>query len=61
MRGKWLEGRESELTVLRRQYAPEMWADILKRHGFTEVEAHVLTAPNPKDLGTLMVRARVPE
>ncbi|MEL3947155.1 class I SAM-dependent methyltransferase [Streptomyces sp. LNU-CPARS28] len=60
MRGKWLEGRERELTVLRWQYAPEVWTDILKRHGFTEIDAHILTAPEPEDLGTLMVRARVP-
>jgi SAM-dependent methyltransferase len=60
MRGKWLEGRESELTVLRWQYAPEMWADILKRHGFTDIDAYILKAPNPKDMGTLMVRARIP-
>ncbi|MCX4906036.1 trans-aconitate 2-methyltransferase [Streptomyces sp. NBC_00878] len=60
MRGKWLEGRERELTVLRWQYAPETWADILKRHGFTDVEAHVLKAPDPQDMGTLMVRGRIP-
>ncbi|QKV94160.1 methyltransferase domain-containing protein [Streptomyces sp. NA02950] len=60
MRGKWLEGRERELTVLRWQYAPEMWADILKRHGFTDIDAHVLKAPEPGSLGTLMVRAHVP-
>lgn len=60
MRGTWLEGRERELTVLRWQYAPETWADILKRHGFTDIEAYVLKAPEPGDLGTLMVRAHAP-
>ncbi|MGW0708579.1 class I SAM-dependent methyltransferase [Streptomyces sp. NPDC002643] len=60
MRGKWLEGRERELTVLRWQYAPEMWADLLKRHGFTDVDARILTAPEPGNLGTLMVRAQAP-
>ncbi|MFB7498173.1 class I SAM-dependent methyltransferase [Streptomyces sp. NPDC056161] len=60
MWGKWLEGRERELTVLRWQYAPEMWADILKRHGFTDIDAHVLKAPEAGNLGTLMVRAQVP-
>jgi SAM-dependent methyltransferase len=59
MRGKWLEGRERELTVLRWQYAPEMWADILKRYGFTGIDAHVLPGPEPGQLGTLMVRAYV--
>lgn len=60
MRGKWLEGREHELTVQRWQYAPEAWADILKRHGFTDIDAQVIQAPEPKDLGTLLIRAHVP-
>ncbi|MEU4682851.1 class I SAM-dependent methyltransferase [Streptomyces xinghaiensis] len=58
MRGKWLEGREHELTVLRWQYTPEAWTDLLKRHGFTEIHASVLEAPEPGKLGTLLVRAR---
>jgi SAM-dependent methyltransferase len=61
MRGKWLEGRERELTVLRWQFTPETWADILKRHGFIRVEAHVLAAPDAGSLGTLMVRAQAPD
>lgn len=60
MRGKWLEGRERELTVLRWQYTPEVWADTLKRHGFTDIGAQVLKAPEPGNLGTLMVRGHVP-
>ncbi|MET9089097.1 class I SAM-dependent methyltransferase [Streptomyces sp. NPDC004237] len=60
MRGKWLEGQEQELTVLRWQYAPQMWADVLKRHGFTAIDAHVLSAPDQESLGTLMVRAQAP-
>ncbi|MFF0198783.1 class I SAM-dependent methyltransferase [Streptomyces anulatus] len=58
MRGKWLEGRERELTVLRWQYPPEAWADLLERHGFTGIEAHVLPAPDAEGLGTLLVRAQ---
>lgn len=58
MRGKWLEGRERELTVLRWQYTPEAWSDLLKRHGFTDVDATVLAAPEAGKLGTLIVRAR---
>lgn len=60
MRGKWLEGREGELTVRRWQYAPDMWADLLKRYGFTDVDAYALTAPEPGKLGTLMVRGYAP-
>lgn len=61
MHGKWLEGREREreLTVLRWQYAPEAWADILKRHGFVDVDARIVAAPAPGSLGTLLVRASV--
>ncbi|MFE7384733.1 class I SAM-dependent methyltransferase [Streptomyces zhihengii] len=57
MRGKWLEERGRELTVLRWQYPPAVWGDLLKRHGFTDVDAHVLAAPEAGRLGTLMVRA----
>ncbi|MFI6645662.1 hypothetical protein [Streptomyces sp. NPDC050504] len=57
-RGKWLEGREKELTVLRWQYGPETWAGLLKSQGFVGIEASVLPAPEPGRLGTLMVRAR---
>ncbi|EMF02263.1 class I SAM-dependent methyltransferase [Streptomyces mobaraensis NBRC 13819 = DSM 40847] len=59
MRGKWLEGRERELTVLRWQYAPHMWADLLKRHGFDDVDARILPPPGDEALGTLLVRASV--
>lgn len=60
MRGKWLEGREKELTVPRWQYDPETWADLLKSQGFVTIEASVLSAPEPGRLGTLMVRAHSP-
>ncbi|MFD9223097.1 class I SAM-dependent methyltransferase [Streptomyces sp. NPDC060064] len=59
MRGKWLEGREHELTVLRWQYTPEVWSDLLKRHGFTDIVARVLSAPEGDKLGTLLIRARI--
>ncbi|WP_405193776.1 class I SAM-dependent methyltransferase [Streptomyces anulatus] len=60
MRGKWLEGRERELTVLRWQYPPEAWADLLKLHGFIGIEAQVRPAPDAEGLGTLLVRAQRP-
>ncbi|MEV0533095.1 class I SAM-dependent methyltransferase [Kitasatospora sp. NPDC050463] len=60
MGGKWLEGRETELTVLRWQHTAEQWTDLLKRHGFTGIEAQVLPAPEPGALGTLLVKAEVP-
>ncbi|MFJ9908733.1 class I SAM-dependent methyltransferase [Streptomyces sp. NPDC101152] len=57
MGGKWLEGRETELTVYRWQHTAAQWADILKLHGFLDIEATVLPAPDPGELGTLIVRA----
>ncbi|WP_405915892.1 class I SAM-dependent methyltransferase [Streptomyces sp. NBC_00728] len=59
MQGKWLEGRERELTVLRWQYTPEVWTDLLKRHGFTDIQASVLEAPEAGKVGTLLARARI--
>lgn len=58
MGGRWLEGRESELVVYRWQYTAEQWSGILKRHGFTDVQASVLASPGPAALGTLLVRAQ---
>jgi SAM-dependent methyltransferase len=57
--GNGLAGRK--LTVLRWSYSPEWWADILKRHGFTHIEARIIPAPNPEDVGTLIVRATTPK
>jgi SAM-dependent methyltransferase len=58
MSGKWLEGRETELTVLRWEYPPERWADLLKRHGFGEVRAEVIPSPEADAPGTLLVTAQ---
>ncbi|MET8824810.1 class I SAM-dependent methyltransferase [Streptomyces sp. NPDC004610] len=58
MGGKWLEDRETELTVYRWQYTAEQWSDILKRHGFTTVHTRILPSPDPGALGTLLVQAR---
>ena len=58
MYGNGLSGRR--LTVLRWSYSPEMWSDLLGRSGFSDVDAHILPAPDPENVGTLMVRAKVP-
>ncbi|MFJ2651197.1 class I SAM-dependent DNA methyltransferase [Streptomyces sp. NPDC087420] len=58
MYGNGLAGRK--LTLLRWSYTPEWWADLLKRHGFRDINAEVLAAPDPVNVGTLMVRARTP-
>ncbi|MET9062959.1 class I SAM-dependent methyltransferase [Streptomyces antibioticus] len=57
MGGTWLEGRGAELTVYRWQYTAQQWADILKRHGFTGIDADTLAHRDPAKLGTLIVRA----
>ncbi|MEV0279750.1 hypothetical protein AB0I22_25625 [Streptomyces sp. NPDC050610] len=59
MYGNGLTGRK--LVVVRWAYSPEWWADLLKRHGLTDTDAQILPAPDPQDVGTLLVRARVPE
>ncbi|MEU7186896.1 class I SAM-dependent methyltransferase [Streptomyces sp. NPDC045369] len=58
VRGKWLEGRERELTVTRWQYPPESWAGHLKWAGFDRVDARILPAPDGEGPGTLLVVAR---
>ncbi|MFD7666117.1 class I SAM-dependent methyltransferase [Streptomyces sp. NPDC059788] len=58
LRGKWLEGRERELTVPRWQYPPWTWAEHLKRAGFAHVDACTLPAPDKERSGTLLVVAR---
>ncbi|MEH6376408.1 hypothetical protein V7793_19085 [Streptomyces sp. KLMMK] len=57
--GAGARGRERELTVLRWQYGPTAWADLLKRSGFTHVDACVVPPPGDEPLGTLLVRAEV--
>ncbi|WP_326693163.1 class I SAM-dependent methyltransferase (plasmid) [Streptomyces sp. NBC_01795] len=57
MGGRWLEGRERELTVQRWQYTPQAWTGILKRHGYTDINARTLPAPQPGRFGTLLVQA----
>ncbi|MFE7122470.1 class I SAM-dependent methyltransferase, partial [Streptomyces sp. NPDC057654] len=58
MYGNGLAGRK--VVVVRWAYSPEWWTDLLKRHGFTDIDARILPAPDPQDVGTLMVRAHRP-
>lgn len=46
------------LPVQRWAYSAEMWKGILLHHGFLDVEARILEAPDPENLGTLIVTAR---
>ncbi|MFI9025265.1 class I SAM-dependent methyltransferase [Streptomyces sp. NPDC053560] len=56
MYGNGFSGRK--LPFVRWSYGPEWWAGLLQRTGFTDIDAHVLPAPDPECVGTLMVRAR---
>jgi len=43
--------------VYRWQHTAAQWADILKRHGFINIDAQLLPDPTITALGTLPVRA----
>lgn len=58
MYGQGFNGRQ--LWVYRWAYTPQKWAGILEGSGFVDVEARVLEAPDPDDVGTLIVQARAP-
>ncbi|MBY8341633.1 class I SAM-dependent methyltransferase [Streptomyces spinosirectus] len=58
MYGAGFKGRR--LWIYRWAYTPEDWTEILERHGFVDVDAQVLEAPDPENVGTLIVRARAP-
>ncbi|MCF2526511.1 class I SAM-dependent methyltransferase [Yinghuangia soli] len=52
------KGKQGGIT--RWNYTPEMWVGILRNYGFLDVDAAVLEAPDPDDVGTLLVRASIP-
>ncbi|KAB8170930.1 methyltransferase domain-containing protein [Streptomyces sp. 3MP-14] len=45
------------LFTYRYSHTPRGWRNLLRRAGFTRVEARVLDAPTPGHIGTLIVRA----
>ncbi|MGA5810045.1 class I SAM-dependent methyltransferase [Streptomyces cellulosae] len=58
MHGMGPEGRE--MTVDRWCHPPEKWAGLARAHGFIDVRARCLPAPNGQGLGTIIVEARRP-
>jgi hypothetical protein len=46
--------------MARWSYEPSQWAELLTSHGYTDVDARVLPAPDPADVGTLVVVAAAP-
>ncbi|MFD4830875.1 class I SAM-dependent methyltransferase [Streptomyces uncialis] len=59
MGGRWLEDRD-DLVVTRWQYPPRAWVDMLQRHGFVNLDAQVVAAPEPDGRDTLLVRGERP-
>jgi SAM-dependent methyltransferase len=56
--GMYAQGfRGGRLPVHRWSYTPDMWRCILRQAGFLEVEARIVPAPVPTDVGTLVVQA----
>ncbi|MCP3820405.1 class I SAM-dependent methyltransferase [Streptomyces sp. A3M-1-3] len=47
------------LPVQRWAYSEDMWRGILMNYGFTDVDAGIVEAPDPENLGTLIVQAKV--
>ncbi len=59
--GIWAAGYKGpQVTMARWSYEPEQWADQLVGHGYTDVHARVLPAPDPDNVGTLLVEASAP-
>ncbi|MET8270413.1 class I SAM-dependent methyltransferase [Streptomyces sp. NPDC005096] len=45
------------MFTYRYSYTPRRWTGFLERHGFRDVEARIIDAPEPGHIGTLLVRA----
>ncbi|WP_329564270.1 hypothetical protein OG711_19610 [Streptomyces uncialis] len=46
--------------MTRRQYPPQVWAALLRRHGFVNLDAQAVAAPEPDGRATLLVRGERP-
>ncbi|MFC9538083.1 class I SAM-dependent methyltransferase [Streptomyces sp. NPDC056975] len=51
-------GQARPHAIRRWEYEPGMWADLLRDHGFTDINATIVAAPDSDSLGTLLVTAR---
>ncbi|GAB3501732.1 class I SAM-dependent methyltransferase [Amycolatopsis cihanbeyliensis] len=57
--GMWAAGYTgAQVAMARWSYHPDQWTELLTRHGYTEVHARVLPAPDPANVGTLLVESR---
>ncbi|GAA4858700.1 class I SAM-dependent methyltransferase [Saccharopolyspora cebuensis] len=56
MYGNGFKGRQ--VWIYRWAYEPDTWAELLRQHGFHDVKPRVEDAPEPGNVGTLIVEAR---
>jgi SAM-dependent methyltransferase len=56
MYGNGFKGRQ--VWIYRWAYEPDTWADLLRQHGFVDVNGRIEAAPEPNNVGTLVVEAR---
>lgn len=56
MYGNGFKGRQ--VWVYRWAYEPDTWTDLLRQHGFVDVNARIEAAPEVGNVGTLIVEAR---
>lgn len=56
MYGNGFKGRQ--VWVYRWAYEPDTWADLLRQHGFVDVNTRIQPAPEPSNVGTLVAEAR---
>ena len=47
-----------QVWIYRWAYEPSAWADLLHEHGFAGIQARIEPAPQPGNVGTLVVEAR---
>lgn len=60
--GMWAAGYTGpQVPMARWSYDPDQWATLLASHGYTDINAHVLPAPDPNNVGTLLVTASTPQ
>ncbi|MGH3935856.1 MAG: hypothetical protein ACRDS1_12920 [Pseudonocardiaceae bacterium] len=56
MYGNDFNGRQ--VWIYRWAYEPSTWAGLLHEHGFVDIHARIEPAPQPDNVGTLVVEAR---
>lgn len=58
VRDRLTAGGRRQVWAYRWAYEPEAWAEVVRRHGFGTVRAWHEPAPDPENVGTLIVEAQ---